>query len=240
MADLSFLGAAGLFAALHAPFLAMLQVLVYAGAIMVLFLFVIMMLEGPVMPTELARPRCGPLWSRWCRLIAILVALVLWLPVDHLPGFTSEAPEGFGQPVPVAELLLGDYVLRLRAHLHRDAGRHHRRPGPRPQQEEEQAMDVGLNHYLVLAAAVFLVGMVGFVMRRNTLVMLMCVELMLSSANLVFAAFSRELGNAAGHVFVLMNFAVAAAEVAIGLAILVQIFRLRRTVDADELTTLME
>ncbi|MBD3222672.1 NADH-quinone oxidoreductase subunit NuoK [bacterium] len=101
-------------------------------------------------------------------------------------------------------------------------------------------MDVGLNHYLVLAAAVFLVGMVGFVIRRNTLVMLMCVELMLSSANLVFAAFSRELGDVAGHVFVLMNFAVAAAEVAIGLAILVQIFRLRHTVDADELTTLME
>jgi len=99
---------------------------------------------------------------------------------------------------------------------------------------------VGLNHYLILAAALFLVGMVGFVIRRNTLVMLMCVELMLSAANIVFAAFSRELADEAGHVFVLMNFAVAAAEVAIGLAILVQIFRLRRTVDADELTTLME
>jgi NADH-quinone oxidoreductase subunit K len=101
-------------------------------------------------------------------------------------------------------------------------------------------VDVGLNHYLILAAAVFLIGMIGFVIRRNTLVMLMCVELMLSSANIVFAAFSRELGDESGHVFVLMNFAVAAAEVAIGLAILVQIFRLRRTVDADELTTLME
>jgi NADH-quinone oxidoreductase subunit K len=101
-------------------------------------------------------------------------------------------------------------------------------------------VEVGLNHYLVLAAAVFLVGMVGFVVRRNTIVMLMCVELMLSAANLVFVAFSRELGNEAGHVFVLMNFAVASAEVAIGLAILVQIFRLRRTVDADDLTTLME
>ena len=63
---------------------------------------------------------------------------------------------------------------------------------------------------------------------------------MLSGANIVFAAFSRELGNEAGHVFALMNFAVAAAEVAIGLAILVEIFRRRRTVDADELTTLME
>ena len=101
-------------------------------------------------------------------------------------------------------------------------------------------MDVGLTHYLCLAAAVFLVGMVGFVVRRNTIIMLMCVELMLASANLVFAAFARELGNEVGHVFVLMNFAVAAAEVAIGLAILVEIFRRRRTVDADDLTTLME
>jgi NADH-quinone oxidoreductase subunit K len=101
-------------------------------------------------------------------------------------------------------------------------------------------VEVGLNHYLVLATALFLIGMVGFVVRRNTIIMLMCVELMLSGANVVFAAFSRELGNDAGHVFVLMNFAVAAAEVAIGLAILVEIFRRRRTVDADDLTTLME
>jgi len=101
-------------------------------------------------------------------------------------------------------------------------------------------VEVGLNHYLILAAAVFLVGLVGFVSRRNTIIMFMCVELMLSSANLVFAAFARDLGNEAGHVFVLMNFAVAAAEVAIGLAILVQIFRQRRTVDADQLTSLME
>ena len=101
-------------------------------------------------------------------------------------------------------------------------------------------MEVGLIHYLVLAAAVFLVGMVGFIIRRNAIIMLMCVELMLAAGNLVFAAFSRELGDEAGHVFVLMNFAIAAAEVAIGLAILVEIYRRRRSVDADELTTLME
>ena len=55
-------------------------------------------------------------------------------------------------------------------------------------------MEVGLSHYLVLATLVFLVGMVGFLVRRNTLVMLMCVELMLSAGNLVFAAFSRRAG----------------------------------------------
>jgi NADH-quinone oxidoreductase subunit K len=101
-------------------------------------------------------------------------------------------------------------------------------------------VEIGLNHYLVLAAAVFLIGMAGFIIRRNTIIMLMCVELMLAAANLAFVASSRELGDGAGHVFVLMNFAVAAAEVAIGLAILVEIFRRRRSVDADDLTTLME
>ena len=101
-------------------------------------------------------------------------------------------------------------------------------------------MEITLTHYLVLAAAVFLTGMVGFVVRRNAIIMMMCVELMLSSVNIVFAAYSRFHANADGHVFVLMNFAVAAAEAAIGLAILVEIFRRRRTVNVDDLKALME
>ncbi len=101
-------------------------------------------------------------------------------------------------------------------------------------------MEVTLTHYLVLAGAVFLTGMVGFVVRRNAIIMLMCVELMLCSANIVFAAFSRVHGDAGGHVFVLMNFAVAAAEAAIGLALLVEIFRRRRTVNVDDFKSLME
>jgi NADH-quinone oxidoreductase subunit K len=99
---------------------------------------------------------------------------------------------------------------------------------------------ITLTHYLVLATIVFLTGMVGFIVRRNAIVMLMCIELMLSAGNIVFAAFSRYHGDVSGHVFVLINFAVAAAEAAIGLAILVEIYRRRRTVDADELTILME
>lgn len=101
-------------------------------------------------------------------------------------------------------------------------------------------MVVTLNHFLALAAVVFVTGMAGFVVRRNAIVMLMCIELMLSAVNIVFAAFSRHHGDAGGHVFVLMNFAVAAAEAAIGLAILVEIYRRRRTVDVDELKSLME
>lgn len=101
-------------------------------------------------------------------------------------------------------------------------------------------MTIGLEHYLGLAGLVFLVGLAGVLTRRNTLILFMSIELMLSAANLAFAAFSRQHGDAAGHVFVLMSFAVAAAEAAIGLAILVEIFRLRRSVDVDELKTLAE
>jgi len=101
-------------------------------------------------------------------------------------------------------------------------------------------VEITLTHYLVLAAALFLTGMTGFIIRRNAIVMLMCVELMLCSVNIVFAAFSRVHGDAGGHVFVLMNFAVAAAEAAIGLALLVEIFRRRRTVNVDDLKALME
>ncbi len=101
-------------------------------------------------------------------------------------------------------------------------------------------MEITLTHYLLLAGAIFLTGMVGFIVRRNALVMLMCVELMLCSVNIVFAAFSRVHGDGGGHVFVLMNFAVAAAEAAIGLALLVEIYRRRRTVNVDDLKALME
>lgn len=101
-------------------------------------------------------------------------------------------------------------------------------------------MALTLSHYLALAALLFLTGMTGFIVRRNAIVMLMCIELMLSAGNIVFAAFSRFHGDGAGHVFVLMNFAVAAAEAAIGLAILVEIYRRRRTVNVDEFNALME
>ena len=101
-------------------------------------------------------------------------------------------------------------------------------------------MVIGLNHYLVLSAALFLTGSAGVLARRNTLIMLMGVEVMLCSVNIVFAAYSRVLGDTSGHVFVIMNFAIAAAEAAIGLAILVAIYRIKRSVNSDELDSLKE
>ena len=95
-------------------------------------------------------------------------------------------------------------------------------------------MTVSAGHYLILAAALFTVGVVGVLVRRNLIVMFMCIELMLNSANLTFVTFARLNGNLDGQVLSFFVIAVAAAEVTIGLALIVNLFRLRASVDADE------
>ncbi|MCM1128919.1 MAG: NADH-quinone oxidoreductase subunit NuoK [Alistipes senegalensis] len=100
-------------------------------------------------------------------------------------------------------------------------------------------MTLSLVHYLVLGALIFAISVVGiFANRRNLLVLLMSVELMLLSVNLNFVAFSRYLGDAAGQIFVFFILTVAAAETAIGLAILVVLFRNLRSVDVRDLDSL--
>ncbi|MBE0565810.1 MAG: NADH-quinone oxidoreductase subunit J [Krumholzibacteria bacterium] len=107
----AFVAAAGIFALLHAPFVAILQVLVYAGAIMVLFLFVIMMLQGPVLEGE--RRRMKPaLWPAVAIPPLAVLVLVGTRIADHgTAAFTTPLPAGFGSPTHVAELLLGRYLL---------------------------------------------------------------------------------------------------------------------------------
>jgi len=98
--------------------------------------------------------------------------------------------------------------------------------------------NVGYGHFLVLAAVLFLIGMGGVLIRRNALIILMSVELMLNAANISLVAFSRMWGDLSAHTFALMAIAVAAAEASVGLAIVVAVFRGRRNVDVDRLTTL--
>jgi NADH-quinone oxidoreductase subunit K len=88
--------------------------------------------------------------------------------------------------------------------------------------------------YLVLAALVFAIGTVGLLVRRNPLVMFMCIELMLNSVNLTLVAFSRINGNLEGQVLSFFVMVVAAAEVTVGLALIVNLFRLRASIDADD------
>lgn len=97
---------------------------------------------------------------------------------------------------------------------------------------------VDLNYYLVLSAMLFGLGALTFVTRRNSIIMFMGVELMLNAANLVFVACARMHRPVDGTVLSLMVIAVAAAEVAVGLAILLALFRLRRTVHADDVREL--
>ena len=100
------------------------------------------------------------------------------------------------------------------------------------------AASVTPTYYLTLAAALFTIGAVGLLVRRNTLVMFMCIELMLNAANLTFVAFAKALNDISGQVIVFFTLVVAAAEVAVGLAIIVAIFRRRQDVTADDLNVL--
>src|SRR3954452_6876250 len=100
-------------------------------------------------------------------------------------------------------------------------------------------MTLSLAHYLVLGAILFAISIVGiFLNRKNLIILLMCIELMLLAVNLNFVAFSHYLGDMQGQVFVFFILTVAAAESAIGLAILVVLFRNRSTIAVDELDAL--
>ena len=98
---------------------------------------------------------------------------------------------------------------------------------------------VTISHYLILAAVLFSVSVAGiFINRKNVILLLMCIELMLLAVNFNFIAFSRYLDDTAGQVFVFFILTVAAAEAAIGLAILVVLFRSRRSINVQDLDVL--
>ena len=97
---------------------------------------------------------------------------------------------------------------------------------------------IGINNYISLSVLLFCIGVLGILFRRSTIVMLMSVELMLASANLLLAVFSVYHQDVSGQVFVIFSMAVAAAEVAVGLAILVSIFRNIGSIDIDKLKNL--
>jgi NADH-quinone oxidoreductase subunit K len=99
-------------------------------------------------------------------------------------------------------------------------------------------MTVPAGHYLILAAALFTIGLVGVLVRRNLIVMFMSVELMLNSVNLTLVTFSRIHGDLNGQIMSFFVMVVAAAEVTVGLALIINLFRLRASVDADDVRSL--
>ena len=114
-----------------------------------------------------------------------------------------------------------------------------RHPAQDHKLKERAIMTLSLSHYLILGAILFAISIVGiFLNRKNVIVLLMAIELMLLAVNMNFIAFSHYLGDAAGQIFVFFILTVAAAESAIGLAILVVLFRERRSINVEELDTM--
>lgn len=92
--------------------------------------------------------------------------------------------------------------------------------------------------YLMLSGTLFTVGLVGVIIRRNMITVLMCIELMLNAVNINLIAFSHRLSSLEGQVFTIFVITIAAGEAAVGLAIIIQLYRLRSTINVDEVTTL--
>lgn len=97
---------------------------------------------------------------------------------------------------------------------------------------------VSLNSYLLVSAVLFSLGTIGVLTRKNAIVIFMCIELMLNSVNLTFVALSRHLGNLDGQIFVLFVMTVAAAEAAVGLALMIAFYNNKETIDVDEMNML--
>jgi len=99
-------------------------------------------------------------------------------------------------------------------------------------------MSVPIEYYLILSAFMFIIGVTGVLIRRNAIIVFMSVELMLNSANLTLVSFSSYMGNSIGQLFVFFVMTVAAAEAAVGLAIIIAMFRNKLTVNIDEINIL--
>jgi NADH-quinone oxidoreductase subunit K len=97
---------------------------------------------------------------------------------------------------------------------------------------------VPINYYIILSAVLFTIGVTGVLIRRNALIIFMSIELMLNAANLALVAFNSVLESFSGQIFVFFVIAVAAAEVAVGLALIVEIFRSKNSIDVDQMSSL--
>ncbi len=260
---LAFANAAMLWMLLGAEFLALLLVLVYVGAVMVLFLFVVMMLDIRMDALRQGMKTYLPL--------GLVIGLVMVLEMAFVLGSTWY---GSGPQAPVAgdynnaralgeamythyiyaievgaALLLVGMVAAIALTLRRRRDVKYNdpvaavrvRPGPERYRRapRRKTMTLTLAHYLILGAILFAIGIFGiFLNRRNLIILLMSIELVLLAVNMNFVAFSSWFGDTAGQVFVFFILTVAAAEAAIGLAILVLLFRNLNTINVDELDRL--
>ena len=211
-----------------AEFVAVSQVLVYIGAVMVLFLFGIMLTRAKLGSEQGLN---NPGWVLGIPVAVVLFGLLAYVSIDAFEDTTLPEPagpdpdRGDQRPVPVA---VPDPVHRV---VVRPARRRHRRH--RPGQERLTLLAV---NFLLLAAVLFCIGVYGVIARRNAVLVLMSIELILNAVNLNLIAFALMHGAADGQVFALYVIAVAAAEVGVGLAMVLMIYRNRRSISLDELS----
>jgi NADH-quinone oxidoreductase subunit K len=264
---LCFFNSAVIWLLLDAEFLGIVLVLVYVGAVMVLFLFVVMMLDINV---EEFRKSLAGLLAAGRRGRRLRGVRHYQRDRGETPGRDSShegaaaagtlfqypcAGHGIVHPLclPGAARGLHSAGGERRGHCP-DAAASHRRQaagyrqagggagegsGPYRQNGGREETMITLTHVLALSGILFAIAVAGvFLNRRNIIVLLMCIELMLLAVNFNFVAFSRFLGDISGQVFVFFILTVAAAEAAIGLAILVVLFRERSTIDVEDLDTL--
>ncbi len=261
-----------LFLLLRAEFVAAAQVVVYAGAVMVLYVFVVAYVGDSGRP--LGQRLRGSSSRRSLRLRRGARRGAAGGAADRAARLRPEGdrrygagyapgPRAFGTPAFIGELLLTRFLLafetasfllliaavggvvlaRRRGGLGEDE---QDRLAPlnlvRPQGTGTMAEGIGsrvsIAWYLAVSAIVFALGAVGVIIRRNPLVVLLCLELMLNGANLALIAFARMWGSGDGQIFALIVMTVAACEVCIGLGMIVAIYRRRLPIDVDELREL--
>ena len=236
----SLFAVAVVFYTLGAPFVAALEVIVYAGAIMMLFLFAVMLLN-----VRADSPVKVPGWA-WVG-PGILVAVLLAELVYGLTRTSQPLAGARGRAGGRQRSALRPLRARRGARLHAAAGRAHRRAprgGARPRRGRgagglrargrDLMAAVSLNHALVLAAVLFAIGFAGLLARRNLIVVLACIEIMLNAAGLAFVAAGARWGQADGQVMFLFVLAMAAAEVAVGLAIAIRFRQSLNSLDVDD------
>ncbi len=267
---LAFVNAAGLFVMLGAEFLAMILIVVYVGAVAVLFLFVVMMLD-----VDFAELKQGALqYLPIGMLIGGIFLAELLLVVGAWaigPGVPQAITAPISAKIPNIEAIglvlytryvyffeaaglillvamVGAIVLTLR---HKERVRRQNIPeqnartpatameirqGALGAGPGEQSMTIGLGHYLSVAAILFTLGIFGiFLNRKNVIIILMSIELILLAVNINLVAFSSHLGDIVGQIYALLVLTVAAAEAAIGLAILVVYYRNRGSIAVEDI-----
>ena len=239
---ISLLSSAIIFYLLGAPFAAVLEVVIYAGAIMVLFVFVVMMLNlgAPGIEQEMVwqKPRMWALPSLLTLILFFEIIYVLSTDTSNHSGKCHQSRAGWRKAVRTL-------CARGRNCLHAVVGRIGGSispgspvPGRKQGNPIVEAISIPLEQSLALAAVLFCIGLTGVIVRRNIIFILMSIEVMLNACGLAFIAVGARWNQADGQIMFMLILTIAAAEVAVGLGLLLQVHRRFRSIDIDQANSL--